>query len=146
LASWLEDHLNYHGLNSIEVLRREHQRQAANQVSIGNCVTSLRLLSALDWNVFFEKTSLVERSLRRDPAEIYARQDFPTRDRYRREVEKLARGSKLSELEVVERVLDLAQKDSPGDIRSRHIGHYLIGRGSSEFHARIGYVPRFRDW
>ena len=40
-----------------EVLRREHRRQAANQVSVGNCVISLRLLSAIDWNAFFEETA-----------------------------------------------------------------------------------------
>src|SRR5207248_8749667 len=31
------------GLTAGEALRREHRRQAADQVSIGNCVTSLRL-------------------------------------------------------------------------------------------------------
>jgi len=36
-----------------ELLREDRQRQAANQMTVGNCVTSLRLLSALDWNVFF---------------------------------------------------------------------------------------------
>lgn len=64
-----------------DVLRREKERQAANQVSIGNCVTSLRLLSALDWRALFEQTSLLEQALRLDPMGIYARQDFATRDR-----------------------------------------------------------------
>ena len=45
------------GRDANEVLRREHRRQAANQVSVGNCVISLRLLSALDWNAFFEQHS-----------------------------------------------------------------------------------------
>src|SRR5438874_1911391 len=40
-------------------------RQASlNQVSIGNSVTSLRLLNALDWAVFFEAASPVEAVLR----------------------------------------------------------------------------------
>src|SRR5262249_19527809 len=58
-VEWLERHLAGCGVVAAEVLRREQQRQAANQVSIGNCVTSLRLLSALDWPAFFERTSLV---------------------------------------------------------------------------------------
>src|SRR5262249_1412238 len=45
------------GAEPTEVLRREHQRQAANQVSIGNAVTALRLLAALDWARFFERVS-----------------------------------------------------------------------------------------
>ena len=77
-------------------LRREHQRQAANQVSIGNCVTSLRLLSALDWSdVLREAPACVEAVLREDPAGVYAGQDFATRDRYRQAVEKLSRGSRV---------------------------------------------------
>ncbi|HEV3238226.1 MAG TPA: glucoamylase family protein, partial [Gemmataceae bacterium] len=145
LAGWLEDHLSYHATNTAEVLRREQQRQAANQVSIGNCITSLRLLSALDWNEFFEKTSLVEKVLRKDPAQVYARQDFATRDRYRRVVEKLARGSQFSEIEIADEVGVLAGAAPQGDIRRRHIGYYLIDQGHEELEARINYVPRIQD-
>ena len=53
--------------------------------------SSLRLLSAVDWNAFFEQTSHVEAILREDPAGIYQRQDFATSDRYRRAVEMIAR-------------------------------------------------------
>src|SRR5262249_23390139 len=62
-VDWLEGYLARQSSTTAEVLRREHQRQAANQVSVGNCVTSLRLLSALDWTVFFERTSFVETEL-----------------------------------------------------------------------------------
>jgi cyclic beta-1,2-glucan synthetase len=111
---WLENFLAQRGATPAEILRREQQRQAANQVTIGNCVTSLRLLSALDWTSFFERTSLVEALLREDPAGVYARQDFPSRDRYRRVVEKLSRGSKRSELEVSEQILALAGRAGRG--------------------------------
>src|SRR5260370_553756 len=106
---WLESLVTQRGDTPTDILRREQQRQAANQVSIGNCVTSLRLLSALDWTAFFERTSLVEALLREDPAGVYAGQDFPTRDRYRRVVEKLARGSRRSELAVAPQTLTLAR-------------------------------------
>src|SRR5206468_5811922 len=75
-VDWLEGVLSRRGLHPSEVLRREHQRQAATLVSVGNSVTSLRLLTNLDWSVFFEKTSLVEAALRADPAGVYTRQDF----------------------------------------------------------------------
>src|SRR5262249_29069623 len=65
-SEWLESHLGRRSDTPTEVVRREHRRQAANQVSVGNCVTSLRLLSALDWAVFFDRTSLVEAELRQD--------------------------------------------------------------------------------
>ncbi len=105
---WLESYLQKWDLTTEKVLRRERQRQAANQISIGNCVTSLRLLSALDWPAFFEKTSLVEARLRDDPAGVYSLQDFATRDRYRQVVEKLSRGSRCDEVEVVNKAIGLA--------------------------------------
>src|SRR5439155_9188874 len=64
--TWLERHLATRDADAVEVLHREHRRQAANQVSVGNCVTSLRLMAALDWKVFFEHTSLVEAELQED--------------------------------------------------------------------------------
>ena len=93
----LEAELDLRGIDANEVLRREHGRQAGNQVSVGNCVISLRLLSALDWNVFFERCSAVEAILREDPSGVYPLQDFPTRDRYRKAVEEIARGADADE-------------------------------------------------
>ena len=150
LIEWLESHLTDTGRHPVEVLRREHQRQAANQVSVGNCVTSLRLLSALDWNVLFERVGLVEAVLKDDPAGVYAKQDFPTKDRYRRIVEKLARGPNCDELAVARCALALSRRESAaatstpaqrGDVASAHVGYYLIGNGRAEIEAAIGYRP-----
>src|SRR5262249_3360964 len=86
-----------HGLTPAEAPRQAHRPQAADQVSIGNCVTTLRLVNALDWAACFERASLVEADLREEPARVYPRQDFATRDAYRRAVERLARGSAVPE-------------------------------------------------
>src|SRR5262249_2134631 len=67
-VEWLEGCLSCHGPGRADLVRREHGRQAANQVTVGNCVTSLRLLSNLDWAAFFEKTSVVQALLRAAPA------------------------------------------------------------------------------
>ncbi len=67
----LEDELVAQGSDPNDILRREQGRQAANQVTVGNCVLSLRLLSALDWNAFFEQASYVEAILREDPSGLY---------------------------------------------------------------------------
>jgi cyclic beta-1,2-glucan synthetase len=150
LIEWLESHLTDTGRHPVEVLRREHQRQAGNQVSVGNCVTSLRLLSALDWNVLFERMGLVEAVLKDDPAGVYAKQDFPTKDRYRRIVEKLARGAHCDELAVARCALALSRREPAaapsalpqrGDRASAHVGYYLIGNGRPELEAAMGYRP-----
>ena len=69
-------------------------------MSVGNCVTSLRLLNAIDWSEFFEKASLVEEALRAEPTGVYRRQEFATRDRYRRAIEGMAKAAKRDEVEV----------------------------------------------
>ncbi len=147
-VEWLESFLAGRALTADEVMRRERQRQAANQVSIGNCVTSLRLLSALDWASFFERNSQVEAILRNDPAQVYARQDFPTRDRYRRIVEKMARGSHYAESAVARQAIELARRtdtDHPVDDARRHVGYYLVDVGRPELEALVGFRPRWGD-
>ena len=84
------DYFKERSSDPAEVVQRENQRQAVNQVSIGNCVTSLRVLGALNWGEFFERTSQVEAILRDDPAGVYGRQDFATRDSNRRAVERFS--------------------------------------------------------
>jgi len=143
---WLEAYLAQRSSSTAEVVRREGQRQAANQVTIGNCVTSLRLLAAFDWNVFFERVSLVEALLRDDPSGTYSRQDFATRDRYRQAVEQLARGADRGEMDVGRQALDLARRGAaaPGLPRN-HVGYYLAGRGRAEIEQRLGYRPTLRE-
>jgi cyclic beta-1,2-glucan synthetase len=147
LIESLENHFAARGINLAEVVRRENQRQAADQVSVGNCVTSLRLLSALDWTVFFERTSWVERTLREDPADVYARQDFATKDNCRRTVEKLARGSGQDELVVARRAVAFARHCATvsGPARQQHVGFYIWDRGRRALEADLGYRPALYD-
>lgn len=109
---------------------REQARQAAHHASIGNAITSLRQLSLLDWRDVFEDLSMVEKTLRTDPAGIYHRMDFTTRDRYRHAVEELARGGGVSEQAVALAAVSMAFADNPErDPRRDHVGYYLIDEG-----------------
>jgi cyclic beta-1,2-glucan synthetase len=144
----IEGGLRERGVAVEEALRAERERQAANQVTVGNCVTSIRVLSAIDWASFYEQVSLVEAQLRDDPVGVYERQDFATRDRYRQAVEELARGAQLDELAVARAVLDRCRKapptgKSPAAMeRDTHVGHYLIGDGRRDFERELNYRPR----
>jgi cyclic beta-1,2-glucan synthetase len=131
-----------------EMLRLEHQREAADQLAIGNVITSMRLISSIDWTVFFERTSLVEQVLRGDPSGAYPEMDFATRDRYRHAVEGLAKRVHMSELEVASAVVALAAaavRTDPGHDRRHHIGYYLISRGRFELERTISYPPTARE-
>ena len=141
---WLQTRLSARGQSSDEVLRIEQQREAIDQLSIANIISTMRVLSALDWPTFVEAVSRVERILRRDPAGAYGDMDRPTRDRYRKSVEQLSRRSGTDELEVAERAIasaEQARRERPHADRSHHVGYYLISRGRFELERAVGYAP-----
>jgi cyclic beta-1,2-glucan synthetase len=131
-----------------EMLRLEHQRQAAEQLAISNVITSMRRVSSIDWTLFFERVSLVERLLRDDPADAYGAMDFPTRDRYRHSIEQLAKRAKRLETDVAQVAIGLARaarNDEPHHDRAHHVGYYLISRGRFRLEREVGYRPSLRE-
>src|SRR5205814_9245457 len=90
------------------LVRADGQAQAADQVSIGNSINSLRFLGATDWRDFVEGQSEVEKILRTDPARVYEGMNFATRDQYRHAVEQIAKRSELSESDVARKAIELA--------------------------------------
>ncbi len=132
------------GLDDEAVMRAEHHRQAANQVTVANIITSMRHVSAFDWPPFVEAVSLVEAALREDPAGAHSEQDFPTRDAYRHAVEELARGTAAAELDVVRRALALAAAAGPA-AREAHIGHWLVGNGRPQLEHQLSFRPTLRE-
>src|SRR5207247_9237549 len=95
---WLDQRLEAQGTTSDDIVRVEHQRQAAMNVTVRNVILSMSLMSALDWMAFFETVSLVDAVLQTSPN--YGTLDFATRNAYRRAIEEVARGSRLPELDV----------------------------------------------
>jgi cyclic beta-1,2-glucan synthetase len=133
--TWIEQQLAESGLTIEQLVQVENQQQAADQVSIGNSIGSLRFLGATDWREFVEAMSLVEQTLREDPGGIYGRMDFATRDRYRHVVEKVAKNSPVSEAEVALQAVELAREARSGTTaeRAAHVGFYLIDRGCRDW-------------
>ena len=144
--SWLEHRLSEQGLTTERLVVAEGQAQAADQVSMGNSITSLRFLSSNDWRTFVENHSLVEHTLREDPASVYARMDFATRDRCRHGVEEIAKRSRASEDDIAHKAIQLAQAAAAAapDDRAAHVGFYLIDRGRTalERSAKMRQSPR----
>ena len=130
--TWLEQYLAEQGLSIEQLVHQESQNQAADQVSVRHSIASLRFLSAMDWKEFVEGLSLVEETLRADPADVYRKMDFATRDRYRHAIEFLARHSKLSEEEAARRAIQLAAdsaRHKGANNRAAHVGFHLIDKG-----------------
>ncbi|MDB5105586.1 MAG: phosphorylase [Fibrobacteres bacterium] len=138
---WLDRELTRRGLSGQEIIRQEHQKQAALNVSVRNIITSMRLVLELDWKEFFEAVSQVEAILRASPG--YRDMDFASRDLYRHAVENLARGSGQPETEVAAKAVRCIENRDPG--ATGEAGYYLIGRGRDAFGRDLGYRPRFRE-
>jgi cyclic beta-1,2-glucan synthetase len=116
---------------------------------VRNIITSMRLLSDVDWPAFFESVSLVDELLRGESD--FAAMDFASRDLYRGAIEQLARGSNQTELAIASAALSagrtLIAADAP-DVtdRRRDPGYHLIGAGRRAFEAAVGYrVSRWRS-
>ncbi|MCX6878137.1 MAG: cyclic beta 1-2 glucan synthetase [Verrucomicrobia bacterium] len=130
--SWVEHQLLEQGLSIERMVDLESQSQAADQVSVSHCIASLRFLSATDWKEFVETMSLVETTLRTDPAGFYPQMDFVTRDQYRHAVEAISRHSQHPEAEVAQLAVQLAAdaaRHHGSEDRTAHAGYYLIGKG-----------------
>src|SRR3954471_2730014 len=112
-------------------------------------IKSLRLINDLDWKRTIEDLSLVHRILCLDPAGVYPRMDFDSREVYRQAIEKIAPHSDVGEIELARRLLQHTRevRIPPGTSealrdRLRHVGHYLVDEtGGREFLPRIGYRP-----
>ncbi|MEO7795007.1 MAG: glucoamylase family protein, partial [Thermoanaerobaculia bacterium] len=158
LASAVEEALAAQGTTPEDAVRSENQRQATDQLSTANTITSLRFSSTFDWSRFVEKVSKAEEVLRRDPAGVYPRMDFASRDLYRHAVEELAGSDQKADVgeaqvriavRAVENARRAAERLGVGH-RSAHVGHHLVGPGKRDLESDVGFDPplahRLRRW
>ena len=92
VSGWLERSLRS---PLLEVMQQEHRHQAVQQTALTNAINSCRRLAQIQWRELFQSISWAESELAADPAGVYARMDFETRDRCRSAVEEIARWSQL---------------------------------------------------
>jgi cyclic beta-1,2-glucan synthetase len=118
--------------------------------SVGVYVRSLRGISEISWKEILEPLITFDYILQQDPADCYSKMDFESRDLYRRKLSRMAAHSTLSELEVAEKALALAEKarrrryENPRvALRESHIGYYLVDKGVSLLQEEIGFRPSF---
>src|SRR2546430_1030254 len=146
---WLEQRTLEQGSSVEQLIHQESQSQASDQVSVSHSISSLRLLSAIDWKEFVETLSLVEQTLRAEPADVYGYRDFATRDRDRHVVETLARYSARSEIEVARNAAELAQESAQKkgrEDRTAHVGFYLIDQGRPRLERDVRARWRWKDF
>ena len=147
--TWLDQRLAGLGTTVDEVVRDAHQRQGAATVTVRNIITSMRLISDVDWTELFERISLVDDVLA--GAGEFAEMDFSTRNLYRSAIEQLARGTDFTEIEIACRAVLATQQATyagAGVVKSRQgdPGYHLLGEGRAGFEEGIGFRPPPHSW
>ena len=135
----------------IEALHRAVTGSLASQESetaVRNAVLGLRTLELSPWREIVEAVSNVERVLKQDPAGVYPRLDFQTRDACRHAVESIARSSGFEEEEIASIAVELACESALSKgiySREAHVGWFLGGPGSQTLKARTGCRRSIRE-
>jgi len=126
-----------------DLVRAEHEREAADALRAANAFGTLRTISRIDYRKVFEAVSRSEAELRNDPAGIYPKSDFATRDRARQVVANIARQTKRLESEIARTAVELArgQLQEP----SNQVLYYLIAEGIRGLERSISFRPSMQQ-
>ena len=153
----LEEQVNKIGSDISEVIKKEHFNMAVKKVSIGNAITSIKLLQRINFIGIFEEINKVDDILKLDPANVYEKMDYKTKIEYRNVIEEISKKTKISEIYIAKKCLELARnrqenrqwviekyanennniniakEDMEKEIlKQEHIGYYLISEGKIE--------------
>jgi cyclic beta-1,2-glucan glucanotransferase len=142
---WLEHWIAEHGVGIEDAAARSTEWVAMTQIIMANSITSLRAIARMDWETFVERESVMEAALRGDPAGVYPRMTFKTRDQYRHVVERIAKRTGRDEAAVARSAVDLASAGSGNGAsdhhRRTHVGYYLVDEGLAELERITSYRP-----
>ena len=149
----LEEQVNKMGVDISEVIKKEHFDIAVKKVSMGNSITSIKNIQRINFIEIFEKINQVDDILKQDPANVYDKMDYKTKIYYRNTIEEIAKKTKISEIYIAKKCLELARKKenqegenyqeiklSSEDVKVKktaqynkeaHIGYYLIDNGKN---------------
>ena len=138
----MDENLVQLGTSTQAITQKEHNTQSLNTVLMGNCITSLRYFTSMDWSELFESVSFIDQILRQDPDGTYPLMDLQTRNYYRSEIEKMASIHGVSELFIARQAIKLATKtyqkaltvNDPNLVKASHVGYYVVGKGVHDLH------------
>ncbi len=144
-----EEQVNKMGVTVSEVINREHFDIAVKKLSIKNSILSIRDISRMNMLTIFKEINVVENILNKDPAKVYPKMDFSSKDYYRNKISEIAEKTKISEIFIAEEILKLCknnisekskknnknnstEKNNKVNVISKkksHVGYYLIDDG-----------------
>ena len=146
---WLQSALP----NLADVQAQQPAKQAADNLSVSNAVTSLRAIGDADWPDIVCRTSTLMRMMLTSP--VFEAEDISTRDQTLHDIERLARRTKHSEVAVAQALLSLmpsSHSQKPDQPHERRIGdhdpiesvasYWLNGDGLPDLVQAVGLPAR----
>ncbi len=134
----LEETVEKMGTTISDIIKKEHFDIAMKKVLVGNGITSIKEIQRLNFLDMFEKINGVEDLLKQDPSNVYEKMDYKTKEYYRMKIQEIANTTKISEIYITKKILELASKDGRTP-KQKHIGYYIIGSGINELYDLLGY-------
>ncbi|MDM0077844.1 glucoamylase family protein [Variovorax sp. J2P1-59] len=134
LVKWTEQHCP----NGPALIADAQTAQAAANLTVGNIITTLRMIGQVEWADLIEPVSRSLRVLRNLPS--YGRESELTRQQITHAMEQVARALRRPEREVAEAVVSLAleaagdphsqeNEETRWSLAERTAGYYLFGEG-----------------
>ncbi|QRM53548.1 glucoamylase family protein [Sinorhizobium sp. BG8] len=143
VINWLEKRIESRGTNLEELVVAENNRLASGNATMSNLIKGLRAIDDTEWPVWVESVSHLDKALREDTD--YSDLDFGSRNKYRDTIEKLARRSGKTEIEVTETAIAMTAEDAKaGNVAGAHeanVGAFLVGKKRRLLEQRIDYKP-----
>jgi Cellobiose phosphorylase len=139
---WIDNLLDKQETNTETLVNLEHHKQSSYQISIGNSITGIREIAAVNWKENFEKLSYVEKVLRQDPSRIYENMDFKSRDYYRHRLEKLSKYVNVPESFIAKKAIECAEEaleNEESKEYEKHVGYYIIDDGVECLKSKINF-------
>ena len=161
----LEETVEMAGSDITDIIKKEHFDIALKKVLMGNYITSIKTIQRIDFLAVFQKLNGVEELLKQDPAKVYSKMDHSTKAYYRNIIKEIATKSKISEIYIAKKILELAgrerqeknnkieqdesqksEKEKINEIKEcnkkSHIGYYLVDEGINELYKKINYKSK----
>ncbi len=122
LAGWTEQHC----ADGLGMISEGQTGQVEANLTVGNIITTLRLIGQVEWTELIEPVSHSLQVLRRLPS--FSSESEMTRQQITRAMERLAQQSGQSERRIAEAVLAAASQDGLPDV-AQTAGYHLMGAG-----------------
>ena len=139
----LEEQVNKLGSSIDEVIRKEHFDIALKKVSMANSILSIKEMLRMDFSEIFQSINGVEETLKKDPANVYSKMDYKTKEYYRNKINEISLKTKISEIYIANKLIELCNRNNLNK-KQRHVGYYLIDEGTKELFEELLGNKKFK--